>query len=216
MYIAKLPLKQWYILLWISKTQNCWETTFKLCIEWRKKSFENLQLLINHIQIVYWMKEKSFESLQLLINHSQIAYRMKETSIWELRIVDKSHSLTTLFEICVEIAYLMMKIILRILLYKNLARTMKIFWQSAAEPICLTLCMYNFSIYVHLSFEEQILLHTGCQPKPQNLSNWSMIKLFTTICHIWTLPIVTHPSLTIVCLNSKDMYKICDQIDLFI
>jgi len=55
------------ILLWISKTQNCWEITFNLCID----SFENLQLLINHIQIVYWIKEKI---------------------IWELIIIDKPHS----------------------------------------------------------------------------------------------------------------------------
>ncbi len=69
--------------------------------------------------------------------------------------------------------------------------------------------MYNFSIYVHLSFEEQILLHIGFQPKPQNLSNWSRIKLFATIYHIWTLPIAPHPSLTIVSLNSKDNTNLC-------
>ncbi len=66
----------------------------------KEKSFEDLQLLINHIQIVYQMKEKSFENLQLLINHIQIVYRMKEITIWELTIIDKSHSLMTLFKIC--------------------------------------------------------------------------------------------------------------------
>jgi hypothetical protein len=80
----------------------------------KEKSFENLKLLINHIQIADWMKEKSFENLQLLINHIQIMYGMKETSIWGLKIVDKSHSLLTLFEICVEVVYSIMKIILRI------------------------------------------------------------------------------------------------------
>jgi len=88
------------ILLWISKTQNCWETAFKLCIEWRKNHLRTLQLLVNHIQIVYWMRKQAFENLQLLINHIQIVYRMKEITIWELTIIDKSHSLMTLFKIC--------------------------------------------------------------------------------------------------------------------
>jgi hypothetical protein len=99
---------------------------------------------------VYRMKEKSFENLQLLINHIQIVHWMKETSIWELTSIDKSHSLITLFEICVEIVYLMMEIILKICCTNNLYNS--VCWQF---------------LYVRLSVEEQILLCIGFQPKPQ-------------------------------------------------
>jgi hypothetical protein len=33
-----------------------------------------------------------WELTKLLINHIQIVYRMKETTIWQLTIVDKPHS----------------------------------------------------------------------------------------------------------------------------
>ncbi len=96
MYIAKLPLKQWYSAV----------------------NSQNSKLLRNHVQIVYWMKEKSFEKLQLLINHIQIVYRMKETSVWELTIVDKSHSLMMCWNV-----HLMMKMILRICCTNNLSNS---------------------------------------------------------------------------------------------
>jgi hypothetical protein len=198
MYIAKLPLKEWYSAVNFQNSKLL-RNHVQIVYWMKEKSFENLQLLVNHIQIVYRFKEKSFGNLQLLINHIQIVHWMKETSIWELTIVDKSHSLITLFEICVEIVYLMMEIILRICCTNNLCNF--VCWQF---------------LYVHLTVEEQILFHIGFQPKPQLIKLMDDIKLFATICHIWTLPIVTHPSLTIVPLDSKDMYKICDQSYLFI
>jgi len=70
--------------------------------------------------------------------------------------------------------HLMMKMILRICCTNNFSNS-----------------VYEQFVYLCTSsFEEQILLHIGFQPKPQNLSN-RLIKLVATICHIWTLPIVT-------------------------
>jgi hypothetical protein len=72
-------------------------------VYWKGKIIWELPIVDKHIQIVNRMKEKSFENLQLLRNHVQIVYRMKETNIWELTIVDKSHSLVTLFKIVLKL-----------------------------------------------------------------------------------------------------------------
>jgi hypothetical protein len=70
MYIAKLPLKQWYSAV----------------------NFQNSKLLRNCVQIVYWMKGKSFENLTIVDKPHSNCVSNEETSIWDLTIVDKPHS----------------------------------------------------------------------------------------------------------------------------
>jgi hypothetical protein len=96
-----------------------------------------------------------------LINHIQIVYWMKETSTWELfTFIHNSHSLMTLFEICVEIVYLMMQIVLielsfiilgNLLLSSTNLWTFNLFLYSLLM-FWLIICMHLFQVLLDVFF----------------------------------------------------------------